>query len=69
MTDKPKDMATKKSEITPPAPSHRPADLVSELDGALGRRLRDAYSKLVDEPLPDKFRDLLDSLGKPEGRK
>jgi Anti-sigma factor NepR len=36
--------------------------LPPELQGQLGQRLRDSYSDLVKQPIPDKFLLLLDKL-------
>ena len=42
------------------------AVLPPEAQDAIGRRLRSVYGELVAEPLPDKFRELLDRLAKSE---
>ena len=34
----------------------------------LGRKLKHAYQELVDEPVPDKFLQLLDELKRKEGK-
>jgi Anti-sigma factor NepR len=34
----------------------------------LGRKLKSAYQALVDEPVPDKFVELLDELRRKEGK-
>ena len=36
--------------------------LPPELQGQLGKRLREAYSDLVNQPVPDKFLTLLEQL-------
>lgn len=36
--------------------------LPPELQGKLGKRLRDSYSDLVNQPIPDKFLVLLEQL-------
>jgi hypothetical protein len=40
-----------------------------ELRGAIGKQLRQVYSQMLSEPLPDKFTQLLDSLGKTRNEK
>lgn len=40
--------------------------LPSELQGQLGQRLREAYSELVSEPVPDRFVQLLQQLKQKE---
>lgn len=39
--------------------------LPPEVQGELGRQLRQVYGKLLAEPLPDKFTQLLEQLAKP----
>lgn len=36
--------------------------LPPELQGQIGQRLREAYSELISEPVPDRFVDLLNKL-------
>ena len=40
--------------------------LPPELQGQLGKRLRESYSELVKQPIPDKFLALLEELKKAE---
>ena len=40
--------------------------LPPELQGQLGKRLRESYSDLVKQPIPDKFLVLLEELKKSE---
>lgn len=40
--------------------------LPRELQGAIGKQLKHVYGQLLAEPLPDKFTELLASLGKTE---
>ena len=42
------------------------AALPPELQGQLGNRLRESYSELVKQPVPDKFLMLLEELKKSE---
>jgi hypothetical protein len=39
------------------------------IDGQIGSQLRQVYSQLLSEPLPDKFSQLLQQLAKPEQKK
>ncbi len=49
------------SEMDQNAPGLSP-----EVQRALGTRIRAAYGELVREPLPDKFKELLDKLAQSE---
>jgi Anti-sigma factor NepR len=40
--------------------------LSAEVQRAMGTRIRAAYGELVREPLPDKFKELLDKLAQSE---
>lgn len=42
------------------------ASIPNELQGQLGQRLREAYSELVSEPVPDRFVQLLQQLKQKE---
>lgn len=42
------------------------ANVDPALQGALGRRLREAYQEVVDEEVPSKFLNLLNELKKKE---
>jgi Anti-sigma factor NepR len=39
-----------------------------ELQGAIGKQLKQVYGQMLAEPLPDKFSKLLEQLGKLEGK-
>lgn len=41
-----------------------PSGLPQELQGAIGRQLKQVYGQMLSEPLPDKFTQLLDTLSK-----
>lgn len=43
------------------------APLPNELQGQIGKKLREAYSELVSEPVPDRFIQLLQKLKDKEG--
>lgn len=43
------------------------APLPNELQGQIGKKLREAYSELVAEPVPDRFIQLLQQLKDKEG--
>ena len=43
--------------------------LPQEAQGRIGRELRNSYSVLLNEPLPDKFTKLIDELAKTEKAK
>lgn len=45
------------------------APLPAELQGQIGRKLREAYSELVSEPVPDRFMVLLQQLKTKESDK
>ena len=49
----------------PPA-SELPPQLPPEIQGEIGRQLRQVYGKLLAEPLPDRFSDLLAQLSRTE---
>lgn len=59
-------MAAKDKEGSGVGPTNSPANasvpLPPELQGQLGNRLREAYSDLVNQPVPDKFLTLLEQL-------
>jgi len=40
--------------------------LPAELQGMIGQRLREAYIELINEPVPDRFVDLLQKLKQSE---
>jgi hypothetical protein len=69
----PKDMSTPKS--VQPAQSvaaesavgmEPAASLDEAIQDALGRKLRESWEEVVNEKVPDKFKDLLDKLKKAE---
>jgi len=43
-----------------------PASLDEAIQSAIGRKLRESWQEVVNEKVPDKFRDLLDQLKKSE---
>jgi hypothetical protein len=43
-----------------------PASLDEAIQTAIGRKLRESWEEVVNEKVPDKFRDLLDQLKKTE---
>lgn len=53
---------------------HSTNPLPAELQGQIGKKIREEYSKLVAEPVPDRFLNLLNQLksketgGKGEGQ-
>ncbi|WP_334147380.1 NepR family anti-sigma factor [Hyphomicrobium sp.] len=44
-----------------------PASLDEAIQSAIGRKLRESWQEVVNEKVPDKFRDLLDQLKRSEG--
>lgn len=44
-----------------------PASLDEAIQSAIGRKLRESWQEVVNEEVPDKFRDLLDQLKRSEG--
>lgn len=48
-----------------PAPE---TGLPAEARGLIGHQLREEYRRVLAEPLPDKFKKLLDELAKSEGQ-
>lgn len=59
-------MASKDKDGAELGPLNSIASLPSELQGQLGKRLRESYSDLVKQPVPDKFLLLLEELKKSE---
>ncbi|MEM8750652.1 MAG: NepR family anti-sigma factor [Pseudomonadota bacterium] len=45
------------------------APIDSDIQAKLGEKLKDAYSDVINEPVPDRFLDLLDQLEKAEKNK
>lgn len=43
-----------------------PASLDEAIQSSIGRKLRESWEEVVNEKVPDKFRDLLDQLKKSE---
>jgi hypothetical protein len=43
-----------------------PASLDAAIQGAIGRKLRESWEAVVNEDVPNKFRELLDQLKKTE---
>lgn len=50
------------SDPKDPMESSQAAPLPSELQGQIGKKLRESYSELVSEPIPDRFLQLLQEL-------
>ena len=59
-------MAAKDKEVGKLDPGNTNVALPPELQGQLGKRLRESYSDLVNQPVPDKFLALLEELKKSE---
>lgn len=66
MNDKADDAMKDGSNPGPEQQEGRKPSVPPGVQGVFGRILRSAYSEMVKEPLPDKFRELLDRLGKAE---
>lgn len=45
-----------------------PTPLPVEIQGKIGSELKQVYSRMLAEPMPDKFAKLLESLGKTESK-
>jgi hypothetical protein len=56
------------SEAAPLAPEHKPFEKTVDqaIQNHLGRKLKATYDDLVQQPVPDKFRQLLDELERQE---
>ncbi|MBS0562596.1 MAG: hypothetical protein JSR21_21315 [Proteobacteria bacterium] len=52
------------AEPAPRARSRRGSKLQQEMQAHLGQQLRAAHQAVVDEPIPERFRQLLDELAK-----
>lgn len=50
-------------------PLREPPALPPEVQGPIGKQLRQVYAQMLAEPLPDKFVDLLSKLSKAENEK
>lgn len=59
-------MAAKDKESGKLYPGNTNVALPPELQGQLGKRLRESYSDLINQPVPDKFLALLEELKKCE---
>jgi len=74
MTDA-KAVPTAKRERRPDATQKVKKSAVTQLDTHIGKELRQLYSSILEEPIPDRFLNLLQSLedesktSKPEGGK
>ena len=44
-------------------PTEVKCGLPTQIQGAIGKQLRQVYGQMLSEPLPDKFSDLLNALG------
>jgi len=61
---------SKKSVRTPDADGagevHRPSPaLVPQIQDHIGRQLRSIYDDILNQPVPDRFRELMDKLDAP----
>jgi hypothetical protein len=65
MTDIKRQSSDMLDQNEPPG-DHRPTPLPSEIQGQIGKQLRQVYGQILAEPLPDKFSLLLDQLSKTE---
>ncbi len=59
------DQSLAETRQEPPAKEMQP-QLPPEIQGEIGRQLRQAYGQLLAEPLPDRFSELLSKLSKKE---
>lgn len=59
-------MTAKDKDDAKLGPANANFALPPELQGQLGKRLRESYSDLVKQPIPDKFLLLLEELKKSE---
>jgi Anti-sigma factor NepR len=51
----------------PDAPNPGQAGLDTELQAHIGRQLRSVYDSVVNQPVPDRFHELLEALDKKTG--
>ena len=58
--------ARTRTDMKEPAPYEAEANLPSEAQGLIGHQLRQEYRRILAEPLPDKFGQLLEQLAKSE---
>jgi len=56
----------KKPTTNPDLEMMKGSAMPPEIQGQIGKQLREVYGKLLAEPLPDKFIELLNQLSKPE---
>jgi len=66
----PRQIGTGMSQIEiagPDAPTPGQAALDSELQAHIGRQLRSVYDSVVNQPVPDRFHELLEALDKKTG--
>ena len=54
-------MTAKRLEVKVPAAPNQPA-IDQKIEAELGDKLRDAFSDILNEPVPDKFRVLIEAL-------
>lgn len=65
-TDMPSDAIGDARPVTGGRANAKGPALPPEVQGQIGKQLRQVYGQLLSEPLPDKFAKLLEHLGKPE---
>lgn len=58
-----KSMTAKRHEAKVPAPREQPS-IDQKIEAELGEKLRDAFSDILNEPVPDRFRVLIEALSK-----
>jgi Anti-sigma factor NepR len=66
LTEMPSDAIGDARPVTPGRVDVKGPALPPEVQGQIGKQLRQVYGQLLSEPLPDKFSKLLEQLGKPE---
>lgn len=70
MADKERQLPEMQPDDTPQPGAKSPLNtsagtaMPPELQGAIGKQLKQVYGKMLQEPLPDKFAKLLSELGK-----
>lgn len=61
--------ASQKESEMDQCPSAGDTPLPREIQGKIGKELRQVYGRMLAEPLPDKFSKLLEELGKVDEKK
>lgn len=56
-------MSTDGDNAKPCGPPERPS-IDERIEAELGERLRDAFSDVFEEPIPERFRQLIEALSK-----